>query len=61
MMLIPHNDTLNHFSAVVLMDLYHKLTFPQRAKDFEIFLPEDSQLPKNYPPYPASMFPEKDK
>ena len=43
------------------MDLYQKLTFPQRAQIFEIFLPEDVELPKKNPPYPASMFPERAK
>ena len=61
MLLIPQNDSLSHFSAVILMDLYHKLTFLQRAQIFEIFLLEDSQLPKKNPPYPASMFAKKAK
>lgn len=58
MLLIPENDSLSHFSIVVLVDLYHKLTVPQRAQIFEIFLPEDAKLPKNNPLYLASMFPE---
>jgi len=41
-----------------LIDLYKKLTFPQREKIFEIYLPEDAQLPKTNPPYSYSMFPE---
>ncbi len=40
------------------MDLYNKLTFPQRALIFELFLPEDVELPKRNPPYSSSMFPE---
>jgi hypothetical protein len=32
------------------------LSFPQRAHIFEIFLPEDAQLPKKNPPYPSSIF-----
>ena len=61
MLVIPENDSLRHFSTVVLMDLYHKLTFPQRAQIFEIFLPEDVELPKKNPPLPASMFLERAK
>ena len=52
MLLIPHNDSLNHFSQVVLMELYYKLNFPQRAQIFETFLPSVVELPKKNPPYP---------
>ena len=40
------------------MEMYNKLDFPQRAKVFETFLSDDSQLPKTNPPYLASIFPE---
>jgi len=61
MLLILENNSLSFFSTTVLIDLYHKLTFPQRAQIFEIFLPEDAELPKKNPPYPTSMFPERSK
>lgn len=61
MLLIPENDSLSQFSTPSLMDLYHKLTFPQKPQIFEIFLPKDAQLPKKILPYPASMFLENTK
>jgi len=61
MLQVPQNGSLSHFSGDSLIELYQKLTFPQRARIFEIFLPENVQLPKKNPPYPASMFPEKTK
>jgi hypothetical protein len=39
--------------------LYQSLSFPQRAQIFELFLPQDSQLPKKNPPYHCSLFSEK--
>jgi len=60
-LMIPENDSLSHFFAIVLMDLYHNLAFPQRARIVEIFLPKDVELPYNNPPYPTSMFPERAK
>jgi hypothetical protein len=59
MLQIPQNDSTTPFSVEALNELYQKLTFPQRAQIFEIFLPEDAQLPKKNPPYPSSIFPEK--
>jgi hypothetical protein len=53
---ISINDSNMPFSIESLNDLYQKLTFPQRAQIFEIFLPEDAQLPKNNPPYSYSFF-----
>jgi hypothetical protein len=32
------------------------MTFPQRAKIFELFLPPSTQFPFTNPPYPSSMF-----
>lgn len=49
---------LHPFFVDSLMELYKKLTFPQRAKNFEIFLSENAELPRTNPPYPPSMFPE---
>ena len=39
------------------MEIYSKLKFTKRTKNFETFLPENAQLPKTNPPYPSSMFP----
>lgn len=38
------------------MDIYKKLTFPQRTNIFEIFLSENAELLRTNPPYPSSMF-----
>jgi len=56
MLQIPKNDFEIPFSIESLNDLYQKLSFPQRTQIFEIFLPEDAQLPKKNPPYPSSIF-----
>ena len=56
MLQIPRIDFSIPFSIESLNDLYQKLSFPQRAQIFEIFLPEDAQLPKKNPPYPSSIF-----
>jgi hypothetical protein len=56
MLQIPRNDLAIPFSIESLNDLYQKLTFPQRAWIFEIFLPEDAQFPKKNPPYSSSIF-----
>lgn len=61
MLLIPESDSLSLFSTATLIKLYRKLTFPQRAQIFEIFLPKDAELPKKNPPYLASMFLERAK
>jgi hypothetical protein len=57
MLQIPRSDPAIPFSIEALNDLYQKLTFPQRAQIFEIFLPEDAQLPKKNPPIhpPSSL------
>ena len=36
--------------------MYQKLSFPQRAQIFELFLPESAPLPKENPPYQSSIF-----
>jgi len=58
MLLIHQLDSLSHFSPETLMDLYHKLTFPQIAQILEFFLREDAELQKRNPSYSSSMFPE---
>jgi hypothetical protein len=50
MLQIPQSDSTTPFSVKALNELYQKLTFPQRAPIFEIFLHEDAQLPKKNPP-----------
>jgi hypothetical protein len=59
MMQVPRAESLSLFSIEVLTELYQKLSFPQRAQIFEIFLPESAQLPKKNPPYHSSIFSEK--
>ena len=56
MLQIPWNDSAIPFSIEVLNNLYQEFTFPQRAQIFNIFLPEDTQLPKHNPPYSSSIF-----
>ena len=57
MILITPSDSLSYFSPASLVDLYHRLSFPQRAQISDIFLPEDADLPKINPPYASSIFP----
>ena len=45
MLQIPKIDFSILFSIEILNYLYQKLSFPQRAQIFEIFLPEDAQFP----------------
>lgn len=60
-MLSPSVENNTPFSLEVLTQLYQKMDFATRAKIFEIFLPENAQLPKNNPPYPSSIFPNQAK
>jgi hypothetical protein len=56
MMQIPHAESVSPFNLEILTELYQKMTFPQRAHIFELFLPTSAQLPSTNPPYPSSMF-----
>jgi hypothetical protein len=56
MLHIPIIDSYIPFSIKALDYLYKKISFPQRAQIFEIFLPEDVEFPKKKPPYPSSIF-----
>jgi hypothetical protein len=56
MMQIPRVESTSPFNLEVITELYQKLSFPQRAHIFEIFLPQAAQLPKKNPPYPSSLF-----
>jgi hypothetical protein len=53
---IPRNDYASPFSIEILTELYQKLSFPQTDQIFELFLPENYQLPKKNPPYHSSIF-----
>ena len=55
-MLAPPLENSAPFSLETFTHLYQKLDFTTRAKIFEIFLPENAQLPKKNPPYPSSIF-----
>ena len=56
MMQIPRADSTSPFNLEILTELYQKMTFPQRAQIFELFLPPSTQFPTTNPPYPFSMF-----
>jgi hypothetical protein len=56
MMQISRADSASPFNLEILTELYQKMTFPQRAQIFELFLPQSAQLPATNPPYPSSMF-----
>jgi hypothetical protein len=56
MMQIPRDDSASPFNLEILTELYQKMTFPQRAQIFELFLPPSAQFPSTNPPYPSSMF-----
>jgi hypothetical protein len=56
MMQIPRADSASPFNLEILTKLYQKMTFPQRAQIFELFLPTSAQFPSTNPPYPSSMF-----
>jgi hypothetical protein len=59
MMQIPRTESASPFNLETITELYQKLSFPQRAQIFELFFPQDAQLPKSNPPYPSSLFSEK--
>jgi hypothetical protein len=56
MMQIPRAESASPFNLEILTELYQKMTFPQRAQIFELFLPTSAQFPSTNPPYPSSMF-----
>jgi len=58
MLQVKPSTPLHLFSIDSLMEIYKKVTFPQRSKIFEIFLPENAELSRTNPPYPSSLFPE---
>jgi hypothetical protein len=55
-MQIPQADSASPFNLEILTELYQRMTFPQRAQIFELFLPKSSQFPSTNPPYSSSMF-----
>jgi hypothetical protein len=55
MMQIPRADSTSPFDLEILTELYQKMTFPQRAQIFNLFLPTSTQFPSTNPPYPSSM------
>ena len=48
--------TVRHGDKLLCNKPYKNLTFPHKAKIFEVFLPKDAQLPKTDPPYSSSIF-----
>jgi hypothetical protein len=61
MMQIPHVGSVAPLNLEILTELYQKMTFPQRAQIFKLFLPTFAQFPSTNPPYPSSMFSTKRK
>ena len=59
MMQIPRTESTSPFNLEIRTELYQKLSFPQRAHIFELFLPQVAHLPKTNPPYPSSLFSDK--
>jgi hypothetical protein len=56
MMQITRVESASSFNLEILTELYQKMTFPQRAQIFDLFLPTSTPLPSTNPPYPSSMF-----
>jgi hypothetical protein len=56
MMQITRPESVTPFTLEILTELYHKMTFPQRAQIFELFSPPSSPILTTNPPYPSSIF-----
>jgi hypothetical protein len=56
MLQVTRPDSVTPFNLEVLIELYQKMTFPQRAQIFELFSPPSSPIPTTSPPYPSSIF-----
>jgi hypothetical protein len=56
MMQVTRAESASSFSLEILTELYLKITVPQRAQIFEIFLPTSAPLSSTNPSYPSSMF-----
>jgi hypothetical protein len=56
MLQITRAEAFSPLTLEVLTDMYQKLSFPQRAQIFELFLPENAPIPKTNPPYRSSIF-----
>jgi hypothetical protein len=56
MMQIPRAESASPFNLEIITELYQKLSFPQRAHIFELFLPQSAHLPSTNPLYPSSLF-----
>jgi hypothetical protein len=56
MMQIPRAESTSPFNLEIITELYQKLSFPQRAHIFKLFLPQVAQLPNTNPSYPSSLF-----
>jgi hypothetical protein len=56
MMQISRAESASPFNLEIITELYQKLSFPQRAQIFELFLPQAAHLPTTNPLYPYSLF-----
>jgi hypothetical protein len=59
MMQIPRVGSFSPFTTEILIKMYQKLSFPQRAHIFEISLLKSAQFPKKNHPHHSSMFSSK--
>lgn len=61
MMQAPSVENITPFSLEALTELYQNLDFSKRAKIFDIFLQENTKLPKKNLAHPSSIFIEQEK
>jgi hypothetical protein len=59
MMQVPRVEPRSPLIIEILTEMYQNLSFPQREKIVELFLPQDAQFPKKNPPCHSSKFSEK--
>jgi len=47
------------FSHEVLIEIYQKLDFLKRARTLELFMTDNTSLPRKNPPYSSFVFPDR--
>ena len=55
----PIIEGTTHFSHEFLNEMYQRLDFSKRAKTLELFITEQTPLPRKNPPYSSSSFPDR--
>lgn len=58
MMQAPVIEGTTPFSHEIHIEMYQKLDFSKTTKTLELFMIEQTPLPKNNPPYSSIVFPE---